>query len=149
MPARASSQWPSKATPTATSTAATSDILPSLDDLFLTKEEKELIDDHIIPWLSDNDFTLSDDCTFYSDSIIIPPVVQQWLIRRGTRLAAAPPSVAASDAAPPPDATDEEIAEAVHTWIRSHCVRVRNGVMQCLDPDQSVPKYVQDQVAHD
>ena len=71
-PARASSQRPSKATPTATGTAATSDILPSLDDLFLTEEEKELIDDHIIPWLSNNDFTLSDDGTFYSDSIIPP-----------------------------------------------------------------------------
>mgnify|MGYP007080254168 CR=1 FL=1 len=78
---------------TAAGTAATSDILPSLDDLFLTKEEKELIDDHIIPWLRDNDFTLSDDGTFSSDSII-PPVMQQWLIRGGARIAAAPPSVA-------------------------------------------------------
>jgi len=75
--------------------------------------------------------------------------VQQWLIRQGARLAVAPASVAASDAAPSTDATDDEIADAVHTWIRSHRVRVRNGVMQCLDPDQSVPKYAQDRVAHD
>jgi len=72
MPARSPSQRPSKATPTATGTAATSEILPSLDDLFLTEEEKELIGDQTIPWLSDNDFTLSDDGTFYSDSIIPP-----------------------------------------------------------------------------
>jgi len=88
----ASSQQPSTATPTATRTAATSstptaigtgvpsNILPSLDDLFLPEEEQELIDDHIIPWLRDNDFTLSNDGTFYSDSII-PPMMQQWLIR--------------------------------------------------------------------
>jgi len=147
MPARARSQGPSKATPVATGAAATSHILPSLDDLFLTEEEKELISDHIIPWLSYNDITLSNDGTFYSDSII-PPTVQQWFIRRGARPAAAPPSVAASDAAPPPDATDNEIADAVHAWIRSHRVIVRNGVMHCLDPAQSVPKYVQDRVAH-
>jgi len=147
MPARAHSRRPSKATPTATGAAATSNILPSLDDLFLTKEEKELISDHIIPWLSYNDITLSADGTFYSDSII-PPVAQQWLIRQGARPAATPPSVAASDAAPPPDTTDDEIEDAVHAWIRSHRVIVRNGVMHCLDPAQSVPKYVQDRVAH-
>jgi len=138
----------SRATPPATGAAATSNILPSLDDLFLPEEEKELISDHIIPWLSYNDITLNKDGTFFSDSII-PPVVQQWLIRRGGRPAAAPPSVKASDAAPPPDATDEEIADTVHTWIRSHHVIVRNGVMHCLDPAQSVPKHVQDRVAHD
>jgi len=103
----ASNQLLSTATPTATGTTATSatptstsvaasatptqeatgdgiadKILPNLDDLFLPEEEKELICDRIIPWLDNNDFTLSDDGTFYSDSII-PPVVQQWLIRRG------------------------------------------------------------------
>jgi len=100
MPVRARSQRPSRATPTATGAAATSNILPSLDDLFLPEEEKELMSDHIIPWLSYNDITLNDDGTFNSDSII-PPIVQQWLIRRGGRPAAAPPSVEASDAAPP------------------------------------------------
>jgi len=67
----------------------------------------------------------------------------------GGRPAATPPSVKAFDAAPPPDATDEEIADAVHTWIRSHRVIVQNGVMHCLDPARLVPKYVQDWVAHD
>jgi len=70
------------ATPTqeATDDGIADRILPSLDDLFLPEEEKELISNHIIPWLDNNDFTLSDDGTFYSDSII-PSVVQQWLIR--------------------------------------------------------------------
>jgi len=89
-PASTRSQRPSTSTPTATGTAATSDILPSIEHL--TEEEKELISNHIIPWLSYNDITLSDDGTFYSDSII-SPVVHQWLIRRGVRPAAAPPSV--------------------------------------------------------
>ena len=147
MPAKGRSQRPNKTTTTETDTAATSNILPSLDDLFLTEEEKVFIEDHIIPWLSDNDYTLEDDGTFYSDSII-PPVVQQWLIGRGARLSAAPPTVAASDAAPPPDATDDEIADAVDEWIRSHQVIMTNGVMRCLDPDQTVPKCVQDRVAY-
>jgi len=67
-------------------------ILPSPEDLLLPEEEQELISGHIIPWLDNNGFTLSNDGTFYSDSII-PPIVQQWLIRRGARLATAPPSV--------------------------------------------------------
>jgi len=57
-------------------------------------------------------------------------------------------TVAASDAAPPPDATDDKISDAVHEWISSHRTMVTNGVMRCLDPDQTVPKYAQDRVAY-
>jgi len=60
----------------------------------------------------------------------------------------APPSVAASNAAPPPDATDDKIADAVHEWISSHRTIVTNGVIRCLDPDQTVPKHVQDRVEY-
>jgi len=58
-------------------------------------------------------------------------------------------TVATSNAAPPPDTTDEEIAGAVHEWIRSHRIIVQNSVIRCMDPDQSVPQYVQDRVAYD
>ena len=110
------SQRPSTATPKATGTATTSStltptsvaasatptqeatedgiadrILPSPEDLSLPEEEQELICDHIIPWLDNHAFTLSNDGTFYSDSII-PPIVQQWLIGRGARLATTPPA---------------------------------------------------------
>ena len=88
-----------------------------------------------------------------------PPWVQNWIDNAEayfTHQTAATASsnnpsttVATSDAAPPLDATDDEIADAVHKWIRSHRIIVQNGVIRCLDPDQSVPKYVQDRVAHD
>jgi len=117
--------------------------LPSTEHL--TEEEEELISNHIIPWLSDNDIAVSDNGTFHSESTI-PPSAQQWLLRHGAAPAAAPPSVAASNAAPPPDATDNKIVDAVDEWIRSHRVAVTNGVLRCMDPDQRVPKCAQDRM---
>jgi len=86
-----------------------------------------------------------------------PPWVQNWIDNAEayfTRRMAAnassnnPSTTVATSAAPPLDATEDEIADAVHTWIRTHRVIVRNGVMHCLDPAQSVPKCVQDRVAY-
>jgi len=98
---------------TETDTTATSRILPSLDDLFLPEEEKVFIEDHIIPWLNDNDYTLDEDGTFYTDSII-PPAIQEWFIGRGAQLAAIPPTRAipeANVAANPPLAEIEVDAQ--------------------------------------
>jgi len=128
----------------ATCTAATCNVSPSTEDL--TKEEAELISNHIIPWLSHNDISLNNNGTFHSESTI-PSLVQQWLLRRGAVPAAAAPSTAASDAAPPLDTTDDAIADAVHEWIRSHRITVTNGVIRCFDPDHTVPKHAQDRVA--
>jgi len=113
MPARARIQRPNQNTIPETHTAATSRILPSLDDLVLTEEEKVIIEDHVIPWLRDNDFTMDDDGTFSSDSII-PPTMQQWLIGRGARLAAVTPTgaiPAANVTANPPLAAIEVDAQ--------------------------------------
>jgi len=71
-----------------------------------------LIRNYIFPWLSDNDITLSNNGTLYSESTT-PPLVQQWLIRQHEAVpAAAPPAVAAS-ATPTPDATDDGIADKI------------------------------------
>jgi len=58
MPAAAPTSVAASATPTqeATDDGIADRILPSLDDLFLPEEEQELISDHIIPWLDNNDF---------------------------------------------------------------------------------------------
>jgi len=49
-----------------------------------------------------------------------------------------------SSLAPPPDATEAEISNTVAAWFRYHPTRVIDGVVQCLDPDQTVPQYAQD-----
>jgi len=54
----------------------------------LTEEEEELICNHIIPWFSNNNITLSNNGTFHSESTI-PPLVPQCLIRHGAVPAAA------------------------------------------------------------
>jgi len=176
-PAATPTSVAASATPTqeATDDGIVDRILPSLDDLFLPEEEKELISDHIIPWLDNNDFTLSNDGTFYSDSII-PPVVQQWLIRRWARLATAPPSVdptatarqvapannpsittgedqpvtpsaAVAHAAPPPVEFDKDIQAAASAWLSSNIIHI-DGVFHSVDPDEVVPQYVHDWIAH-
>jgi len=54
--------------------------------------------------------------------------------------------IAAAHAAPPPDATEDEVREALTTWIQSHRINVINGVIQCLDPDQTVPRHAEDRM---
>jgi len=60
----------------------------------------------------------------------------------------APPAAAVAHDAPPPDATEAEISKAVSAWISSHRITVTDGVIQCLDPDQTVPQCVQDRMDH-
>jgi len=59
-----------------------------------------------------------------------------------------PQAAAAAHAAPPPDATEAEISEAVSAWISSHRITITDGVIQCLDQDQTVPQYAQDRMDH-
>jgi len=59
-----------------------------------------------------------------------------------------PLATAAAHAAPPPDTTEAEISKAASAWISSHCINVTDGVIQCLDPDQTVPQHVQDRMDH-
>ena len=43
-------------------------------------------------------------------------------------------------------ATEEELDKAVQEWFNSHPTTITEGVIECLDPDQSVPQYVQDRM---
>ena len=43
-------------------------------------------------------------------------------------------------------ASEEELDEAVQEWFNSHPTTITEGVIECLDPDQSVPQYVQDRM---
>ena len=66
------------------------------------------IEDHIIPWLNDNDYTLDEDGTFYTDSIL-PPAIQEWFIGRGAQLAAIPPPRAEANVAANPPLAEIEV----------------------------------------
>jgi len=55
-----------------------------------------------------------------------------------------PAAAAAGYTALPPDATEAEISDTVSSWFSSHHMRVIDKLVQCLDPDQTVPQHVQD-----
>ena len=94
-----------------------------------------------------------------------PPWVQTWVNNARSAIAntssnnprtnaleaphpALPVAASNGNDAPPQGASEEDIAEAVHVWLSTHIIAVNNGVIRCLNPNQTVPQYVQDRMAY-
>jgi len=104
-------------------------------------------------WISSNIIVIDGAFHCLDSDQLVPQYVQDWMDHHRAQIESmnqenqlASQAAAVVHAAPPPDATDDKISEAVCAWISSHHIIVTDGVIQCLDPDQMVPKYVQDRM---
>jgi len=96
-------------------------------------------------WLSSNVIHIDREFHCVDPDQVVPQCVHDWMdhiraqigkMRQENQLA----SQAATDA------TKNEINEAVHSWFSSHHATVTDGVIECLDPNQTVPQHVQDRM---
>jgi len=92
-------------------------------------------------WMSSNIINIDGVFPCVDPYQVVPQYVHDWMdhIRAQIEIMKQENQLAAQAAA-----TDDEIDEAVHAWISSHRITITDGVIQFLDPDQMVPKFVQD-----
>jgi len=96
-------------------------------------------------WLSSNVIHIDGEFHCIDPDQVVPQYVHDWMDHIRAQIGKMrqenhPASQAATDA------TEDELDEAVHAWFNSQRATVTDGVIECLDPDQTVPQYVQDRM---
>jgi len=98
-------------------------------------------------WLSSN--VIHIDGVFHSvdPDKVVPQYVHDWIahIRTQIRNMRQENQLASQTATA---ASEEELDEAVQEWFNSHPATITEGVIECLDPNQTIPPYVQDRLDH-
>jgi len=95
--------------------------------------------------LSTNVININGEFQCVDPDQVVPQCVHDWMDHIRAQIGEMRqdnPSQAATDA------TEEELDEAVHAWFNSHPATITDGIIECLDPDQTIPQCVQDRPDH-
>jgi len=98
-------------------------------------------------WLSSN--VIHIDGVFHSvdPDEVVPQYVHDWIahVRARIRNMRQENQLTSQTATA---ASEEDLDEAVQEWFNSHPATITEGVIECLDPNQTIPPYVQDRLDH-